>query len=167
MLDKLYYFQSILGSLLTSGAEWNTLDINYEKPHVQRVWRQIGDYRISLHRIFPCEIHECFFHPHPWPSAIKIESGRYEMSIGYGSGLDPKTNITRLILPAGSYYEMTDFDAWHSVRPLDIPVMSLMITGKPWNRIMPKSDKIKLSSLSNQNRDEIMDYFINKYPNNK
>ncbi len=44
MLDKLYYFQSILGSLLTSGAEWNTLDINYEKPHVQRVWRQIGDY---------------------------------------------------------------------------------------------------------------------------
>lgn len=168
MLDKLYYFQSILGSLLVSGAEWNTLDVNYEKPHVQRVWRQFGEYRINLHRIFPCGRYGCFFHPHPWPSALKIEDGRYEMSIGYGGGLELKSdNIAKLILPAGSYYEMTDFDSWHSVRPLDGPVMSLMITGKPWNRLMPKSDNIKLSSLSDENRNQILDFFIKRYPNIK
>lgn len=164
MLDKLYYIQSILGTLLNSGAEWSTLDINYEKPHVQRVWRAVGDFRVSLHRIFPCEPHECFFHPHPWPSALKIEDGRYQMSIGYGAGLKPKTNITKLILPAGSYYEMTDFDSWHSVRPLDRPVMSLMITGKPWKREMPKSDSIQLSCLTDETRDDIMNFFRRRYP---
>ena len=164
MLDSLYYFQSILGSLLQSGAQWSTLDVNYEKPHVQRVWRQVGEFRINLHKILPCESHECFFHPHPWPSVVKIEDGRYEMSIGYGAELEPKTNITKLILPAGSYYEMTNFDSWHSVRPLDNPVMSLMITGKPWNRTMPKSNKIKMACLTDENRDEILEFFRKRYP---
>lgn len=167
MLDKLYYIQSHLGELLESPEAWSTLDINYEKPHVQRVWRQVGDLRVSLHKIFPCEYYECFFHPHPWPSALKIEDGRYEMSIGYGEGLTPRCDITKLILPAGSYYEMTDYNAWHSVRPLDTPVMSLMVTGKPWGRTMPKSDKIQLSCLTDETKVDIMSFFQRRYPNVK
>lgn len=165
MLDKLYYIQSILGTLLNSGTEWNTLDINYEKPHVQRVWQTVGEFRVNLHRIFPCYAHESFFHPHPWPSALKIEEGRYEMNVGYGIGLEPDARyLTTLILPAGSYYEMTHYNAWHSVRPLDGPVMSVMITGKPWKREMPKSNNIQLSCLTNETRDEILNFFRKRYP---
>lgn len=166
MLDKLYYIQSILPELLLE-SDWNTLDINYEKPHVQRVWRQVDDLRVSLHRIFPCKINECFFHPHPWPSAMKIESGRYEMALGYGTDLNAKLNIATIILSPGSYYEMTDIDSWHSVRPLGGPVMSLMVTGKPWGRQMPKSDRIQLSCLTDETKFDIMGFFRRVYPSVK
>lgn len=164
MLDKLYYFQSILGTLLHSGTEWNTLDINYERPHVKRVWRQIGDFRINLHEIIPCDPTVTFFHPHRVPSAMKIESGRYGMDIGYGPGLIDPGKMMKVILPAGSYYEMTDPDSWHSVYPIDEPVMSLMVTGKPWDRLMPKSNKIQLSSLTDETRDGILNFFRKRYP---
>lgn len=167
MLDKLYYFQSILGTLLHSGTEWNTLDINYEKPHVRRVWRQVGDYRINLHEILPCDPTVAFFHPHRVPSAMKIEKGRYGMNVGYGARLVEPSKMMNLILPEGAYYEMTDSDSWHSVYPIDEPVMSLMITGKPWPRLMPKSDKIQLSCLSDDVRDGIIEFFQRRYPNVK
>ena len=32
-----------------------------------------------------------------------------------------------------------DRDAWHHVRPLDAPVLTLMVTGVPWQRSAPKS----------------------------
>lgn len=164
MLNVLYKIQSILGSLLKETEEWKTLDINYEKPHVQRVWRQVNNHRISLHRIFPCNVSECFFHPHPWPSAMKIESGKYEMLLGYGADLPHgNLNVAKMILAAGSYYEMTDINSWHSVRPMDDPVMTLMVTGKPWQRSMPKSDKIQLSCLTDEVRDEIMGFFKKRY----
>lgn len=157
MLEILKQAEIELCSLLAEPDRWQTLDINYEKPRVERVWTQWGDYRINLHKIHPCE--EAFFHPHPWPSAIKILSGVYEMAIDYGAGLEEPPEAARMILTSGSEYEMLNPDGWHYVRPLIEPVMSLMVTGKPWNRSMPKSDKVVLSTLSNESKTELITYF--------
>ena len=50
-------------------------------------WR---DCRIYLHRIYPCAPGEALFHPHLWPSAMRILSGEYEMAVGYGAGRVPR-----------------------------------------------------------------------------
>lgn len=39
-----------------------------------------------------------------------------------------------LVVSAGTTYEMVERDGWHSVRPIDAPVLSLMVAGKPWER---------------------------------
>jgi len=57
----------------------------------------------------------------------------------------PKTDC-KLILPKGTVYEMTDRDAWHSVRPLDRPCCTLMVTGK-LNGRKEKKPKTKQRTL--------------------
>lgn len=112
---------------------WRTLDVDYEPPRVERLWRQLGPYRLMLHRIHPCE--KALFHPHPWPSAVRVVSGRYEMGVSQGHVLlnEHQPEVARLILTAGSQYEMVHPLAWHYVRPLDEPSLSVMVTGKPWD----------------------------------
>jgi hypothetical protein len=163
MLDQLTLAEQQLPYLLTKPELWQSLFVNYEKPHVERVWCPWGDYRINLHRILPCQAEETFFHPHPWPSAMKILGGTYQMLIGYGSGLQEPPISTTCNLTAGSTYEMVDPDSWHSVRPLDRPVWSVMLTGKPWGREMPKSDQIRLSCLEDSKVKEILTFFKGYY----
>ncbi len=136
----------ILPDLLREdGGSWNSMDITYHHPHVERVWRHHEDVRIYLHRIYPCDRSESLWHPHDWPSAMKVVSGVYEMGIGHRlpeyrmrdgildlMGLRLVTGAT-FELSTGSYYEMTDYKAWHYVRPIGPrPALSLMITGTPW-----------------------------------
>ena len=86
MLDVLEAVEQKLPELLRDEAGWNSLFIDYHPPTVERLWRTWGEYRVSLHRIHPCERGTALFHPHPWPSAMRILSGEYEMAVGYGSG---------------------------------------------------------------------------------
>ncbi len=109
---------------------WESLDVNYEPPRVERLWRKFGDFRIYLHRIHPCE--KALFHPHPWPSAVEVLSGAYEMGIGYGAGPEAPPTAATAILRKGSSYEMIDPNGWHYVRPFGDPSLSIMVTGKPW-----------------------------------
>ncbi|MEK9186378.1 MAG: hypothetical protein AAB885_02200 [Patescibacteria group bacterium] len=146
-------------------SEWNTLDVNYHQPFVKRVWGYWDSYRISLHKIFPCKEGEALFHPHPWPSAMRILSGRYEMAIGFGSGDEPPPIVAKLILPAGTVYEMTHPDGWRYVRPLDEPAFSLLVTANPWKRWSPKpKEGEKLQPLSDDDKNEILEFFKQKYP---
>lgn len=163
MFDILETVEMMLreSSFLMFSDGWQSLDINYEEPRVERVWRQWSDYRICLHRIHPCDV--SFFHPHPWPSTMRVLSGNYEMSVGYGEGEKVPPISSRIILAPGSSYEMTEVNGWHSVRPLGGPVMSLMVTGKPWGRAMPKSDKIKLSTLNEEGVNEMLTFFRKEY----
>lgn len=161
MLIVLNTAEKVLPELLRRPEIWQSLNINYEEPRVERLWYQWEEFRICLHRIHPCE--KSFFHPHPWPSAMRILSGHYEMSVGYGAGKDEPPVAVKTVLAPGSTYEMTDPDGWHSVRPIGGPVISLMVTGKPWRRAMPKNDKIKLSSLNDDIIDEIMNFFKKEY----
>jgi hypothetical protein len=162
MLDELAYFKSRLPVLLTdSRTEWNTLEVLYEEPRVERVWTQVGETRLYLHRIHPCEGRP-LFHPHPWPSAILLLSGRQEMVVGYGDpNGEPPPIATRLLLERGSAYEMLDPFGWHSVSPLDGPSESLMITGKPWGTGAPKdTQRAQNRPLSAEVKRSILDSFL-------
>ncbi len=132
-----------LQELFDDEAGWQSLDVDYEPPRVERLWRPYeSDHRLYLHRIHPCE--QALFHPHPWPSAILLLSGRYEMGIGYGAGNTPPPIAATTILAPGTMYEMLDPDGWHYVRPLGGPSLSLMVTGPRWERWSPgpSTDKV-------------------------
>lgn len=160
MLDVLSRVEEDLPQLLRNKAPWTSVFINYHPPIVERLWLpyEAGQYRIYLHRIHPCEQGEALFHPHPWPSAIYMLEGSYEMGIGYGAGDTPPPEAAKLILKKGSRYEMLDPDGWHYVRPLDEPSLSLMVTGKPWDRKAPGSDK-PLPMLSVEQRQKLFKDF--------
>src|SRR5205823_428108 len=94
MLDILHAAEKELPRLLASDDGWQSLRVDYHPPFVDRVFRDWSPpgaaegarYRISLHRIHPCAPAEALFHPHPWPSAMRIHSGTYEMGVGHGAG---------------------------------------------------------------------------------
>lgn len=151
MLRALFDAERNFTELCRDESAWKSSFINYEKPHVERVWRPIGQQRLSLHRIHSCSPTESLFHPHSWPSAMRIISGAYEMCIGHGAGSEPPKISTRIILHSGCVYEMTDPDEWHSVRPLTESSYSVMLSGMPWNRSAPKSST-PLSPLTDAQR---------------
>lgn len=128
------------------GDNWKSLNITYEKPYVERLWLSYGKNRIYLHRIYKCKREEALLHPHPWPSAVLLLEGEYEMGIGYGEGVTPPEISTTIIATAGTRYEMTNPNGWHYVRPLSDTTLSLMVTGPPWNRVpvvtAPKQDPL-------------------------
>lgn len=173
MLDKLReLLRGPLDSMLADlSYPWKTVDVTYEDPHVERVWTQWGDLRVNLHRIHPCA--KALFHPHPWPSAMLICSGVYMMGVGATVAGGPKIvqsgpvvveprEAVRVKLVAGSQYEMLDPYGWHWVQPLDLPVMSVMLTGKPWElpEGFPKHGKGHVhAELRPEVRDELLGWF--------
>jgi hypothetical protein len=162
MLEILYMVERELPKLLQDEGAWNSLYVDYHPPLVERLWLPWGGYRVNLHRIHPCARDEALFHPHPWPSAMRVLSGEYEMAVGYGTG-ETAPPIAALMIASGDFrYEMTDPDAWHYVRPLREPTMSLMVTGKPWNRASPKSGK-PLLPLGADQRSAIFRFFRERY----
>lgn len=150
MIDLLDYAEEIMleRRWLESLDGWSTVFIDYEPPFVERLWREVwvptGKVRLNLHRIWPCkESERPLFHPHPWPSAMRVIGGWYEMAIGFGDNLPqhPPPQAARLMLGPKSTYEMTHQDAWHYVRPVDGFVYSVMVTGTPWKRAAHRPTK--------------------------
>jgi hypothetical protein len=139
MLQKLHEVQGKLHRLILEGADaWQGLDIDYEPPLVERLWRQEGDLRISLHRIYPCA--KALYHPHPWPSAVRIVSGMYEMGIAKCDNkatlpnlIEADSEIAKLVLTKGAEYELIHPYAWHYVKPIGKPSLSIMVTDRPWD----------------------------------
>ncbi len=162
MLEVLYQAERVLPALLEDGAGWNSILIDYEEPSVERLWRSWGEYRINLHRISPCSTGHALFHPHPWPSAMRIIENQYEMTVGYGVGDQEPPVAMRLLLPPGSVYEMTNLNGWHAVRPVSQPVLTLMVTGKPWARSSPKSTR-PLNPLPASRVSELIQLFKQVY----
>ena len=163
MLNNLKDAEGVLPDLLATESIWNSVFVDYHPPSVERLRYQWGPYRIYLHRIHPCLQGEALFHPHPWPSAMKILSGKYEMAIGFGGGEISPPIASTIIIGEGTTYEMTHPDSWHFVRPLDEPSMSLMITGQPWNRPSPGTGT-KLGSLSDGQKTRMFEFFRRAYP---
>ena len=94
---------------------------------------------------------------------MRILSGEYEMAVGYGKGEEPPP-VAALMIAVGDFrYEMTDPDAWHYVRPIGGPAMTLMVTGKPWDRPTPKSN-FPLRALSDEQKRAILEFFRECYP---
>lgn len=129
---------------------WHSLHVTYHPPIVERLWRPYGAHRLFLHRIHPCAPGEALLHPHPWPSAVSIVSGRYEMVVAatssryslVGGKYVPEAGsaLTQMILTVGSEYEMVNPSGWHSVRPLEDPSLSVMLVGRPYDVAWPTSN---------------------------
>ena len=163
MMEVLRQVEKLLPMLLDDREVWKGVDITYHPPRVERVWRQWGTYRINLHRIHPCERREVYLHPHPWPSAMRVRSGSYEMVRGYGAGTANPIILGTTILTAGSSYSMDQRDEWHSVRPLESVALSLMVSGPPWNRKMPIESPTAPNPLAPKAEADIMAFFAEHY----
>jgi hypothetical protein len=163
MLNDLHEIERVLPQLLASSEGWKSLDVDYEPPRVERVYRAVGPHRVSLHVLHPCAPGRALFHPHPWPSAMRVLSGVYEMAVGAGSGDEAPPVALMLVARGPLEYEMTDPDGWHSVRPIGGPALSVMITGTPWSRWSPKSEA-PLGPLPTERVAEILAMFRAHYP---
>jgi len=159
MLNLLHEAERELPALLVDGG-WQSLKVDYHPPFVDRVWRPWRDCRLSLHRIHPCD--EALFHPHPWPSAMRIHQGTYEMGVGWGRGETAPPMAARIIASGPMEYEMVDPDAWHYVRPIGGPAMTVMLSGQPSGRWSPRSEK-PLSPLDAREVAELLEYFRGVY----
>jgi hypothetical protein len=135
-----------LTDLWADEAAWSSLSIDYHPPRVERLYADLPDkigrpqLRVMLHRLHPCKVNAALWHSHPWPSAVMLLDGTYEHGAGFVNqhGLH---SAVKSILHAGDSYEISDPLAWHYARPIDAPVHSLMITGKPWSKhTAPKPD---------------------------
>lgn len=162
MLELIAQVEKELPDLLKDKSQWNSLFVDYEHPFVERLWRPWGDYRIYLHKIHPCRPEEALFHPHPWPSVVKIVDGKYQMGLGHGSGKTPPEITATTILTPDSEYEMSHIDGWHYVAPINNFVYSLMITGKPWDRWSPKNIT-PLKSLAKDQEADLFSFFKSRY----
>ena len=151
-------------SALLADDGWNTLDVNYEPPRVERLWKDFEDGRLYLHRIYPCE--KALYHPHPWPSAVKIVTGSYEMAVGYqtrvptgGSQPEPPPFASLQVLTKGSTYEMIRPDGWHYVKPLGGTSYSIMVTGPKWEGVWSPKANHKLEPVKPEAKLEILKAF--------
>jgi hypothetical protein len=163
MLDVLVQVEQALPRLLEDESVWQSLLVDYHPPTVERLWTPWRDYRVFLHRIYPCERGQALFHPHPWPSAMRVLDGEYEMAVGFGAGIETPP-VAALMIARGDYrYEMTHPDGWHYVRPMGGPTLSLMVTGKPWAREAPRSTKPLRPLLAEQVKD-LLRSFRSRFP---
>jgi len=167
-IEKLKSFESlVIPALLTKPETWRTLDVDYHPPRVERLFLDHGDgYRIYLHVIHSTE-HLCLFHKHNWPAALKQVHGSYEMGIAYceeevGSNeAHHLPMLARFIISEGSYYEMTQTDALHYVRPITPFSLSIMLTHEKYPEHAFREEALtrKLEPLSDLRKLEILTLF--------
>lgn len=167
-IEVLQELESITIPVLLNRSElWNTLDIDYHPPRVERLFLNHGDgYRIYLHVIHHTD-EPCLFHKHNWPAVLKQVYGSYEMGIAYSEKeissdeAHALPSLARFIVAAGSYYEMTQTDALHYVRPITPCSMSIMLTNSkyPEHVIRPETVSRPLNPLSEERKLEILDLF--------
>ncbi|MFN0246029.1 MAG: hypothetical protein ACKV2T_03920 [Kofleriaceae bacterium] len=151
MMTLLEHALDELPALLASTEGWRGMHIDYLPPHVDRAWRPWRECRLAIHRIHPIAAGgTAFLHPHPWPSAMAILDGSYEMSLGHGAGVVAPPIAAQLVMGPGTRYAMTDRDAWHDVRPVSGPVISVMLSGPPWEREMPAEPEVTQRPLTSE-----------------
>lgn len=134
MLDQLNAVIADLPKLLKERDQWQSLIVNRRKPHTYRVFRQIGELRVCIHRFEVCDEQEAFLHPHPWPGAFCILRGSYLMTLGQSiDRVSEPTISSKIVMVPGSKYEITSPLTWHSVTPIGDECWTIMVNGKPWD----------------------------------
>ena len=176
LMQALLEVEADLPQLLEDESRWNTLDIDYHPPHVQRVWTEHNGYRVCLHR-FPnsCNLNVALYHPHPWPSAIRIIEGGYVQSIGHETIIGNEEEYTIKVvtdaivsMQSDDVYIMANPKAWHKVVPA-IETYSLMLMGPLFDKdemseAISKPHK-KLEQLSEDTKLFIIEKFKAYYGN--
>jgi len=127
--------RSSLPTLLKDRSKWDSLIVNRRKPHTYRVFTTLENgNRICLHKFNPCDTHEAFQHPHPWPGAFIVLQGSYLMQIGTCKDREDRypRPVSSHILRRWAAYEILEPLTWHSVVPLET-TFTVMINGKPFD----------------------------------
>lgn len=134
MLDKLLEILLILPELIAKPEVWDSLVINRRKPHTYRIFTKVDDWRVCLHKFKPCDTHESFRHPHPWPAAFMILEGKYKMWIGQSFNQTGKPiDVSQHIMTKYSSYEIVNPLTWHAITPLQ-ETYTIMINGTAWDK---------------------------------
>ena len=152
--------------LIEDPSIWKTLDVDYFPPRVERLYTDYKGSRIFLHAIHPTD-KPCLFHKHKWPAAFKQIFGSYEMGITYSKDEVSSDEayllptIARFIINEGSYYEMTQTDCLHFVKPMDNISMSIMITKDlyPEASFRKESLDVKLEEISEKRKLDLLIFF--------
>jgi hypothetical protein len=98
------------------------------------VWTLLGDLRLCLHKFDPCDTHEAFDHPHPWPGAFVILDGAYKMRVGYSKDRESgPEHVAEFYMPRYSGYEITNPLTWHAVIP-QATTYTVMLNSPPFAR---------------------------------
>lgn len=139
LLEDLELYKKHIPALLETPDSWKTLFVDYEFPHVERLYMPIegSGIFVSLHKIHPCPngINDCLIHRHDYPTLVHILQGEYEMEVAHEEGAQiPKAYGCRNFYGPGSTYIMASPDQWHRVNPVGTPTYSIMITGLPFAR---------------------------------
>ena len=150
-------WERIWNLLRDANTPWTSIRLDHQQPVLERCYTQYGDLRLGVHRIHPCET--AMYHPHPWPSAVYLLDGEYEMAIGHGEGSKPPPEAMRTVVTPGSRYEMLDPNGWHYVRPLVRPTLSIMLNGPAWKPSRADAPvKVPHTPLDSDTRDSIIDF---------
>ena len=156
MLEK-YLADNTILRLLDDRRIWDSLVINRRKPYTYRMFTQLGENRVCLHRFETCNEEEAFFHPHPWPGAFKILKGSYKMKIGHSKDrVSEPEDVADFILTAGSSYEIVNPLTWHSVVPLET-TYTIMINGPAWENAHEQVRTTKGKDLGEMAYDELVE----------
>ena len=171
--DDLAAAERELPHLLRSLEGWNSLDVNYHPPRVERLWRPWGDgLRLFLHCIHPCKPEEALLHPHLWPSVMRVRGhGWYHMLVGSSPGLEVPPVVVETRVSVGNFgsytYAMLHPDGWHAVVPHQSEAYSVMLTGTPWQRPTPQVTTEaagKLGPLPLSRQHQLLQTFRDFYP---
>lgn len=142
--------------LIQDESLWQTKLIDYEFPHVSRLYRKEicdqGEYYLSIHEIASIPYpHNAFYHNHDYPILVKALSGVQLVQFGHESGCYKQENFT-----CNNHYIMESEDQFHSVTPLTPKTLSLMITYKQFAGDK-RHNQPQLRELSNERKFEILE----------
>lgn len=162
--------ESKLPVWLEKPENWDSMLVDYHKPFVRRLWRSHsssqGDVRVFLHEILPCNPGEALYHPHPWPSIVRVMpwSGKYEHKLGWFIDFNNIATVSEQIIDGTIIYSMTDPLAWHSVRPIDGSSWSIMVSGKPYDSNPPgyQRPEIEQGPLSDLEKRNLFSFWKSK-----
>jgi hypothetical protein len=141
--------------------KWDSVDVDYHPPRVERLHTKLGSIRICLHKLHPCDPKEALLHPHPWPASFKIYKGIYLTEIGASETAEPPKESTCVYMGEGSMMTMSNPNEWYYVAPIEEPVYSIMVNGMPYEKMNPGVEKAtqKLFPLRTAGEETLLNEF--------
>lgn len=153
-----------LEKLLEQPTIWDSLLINRRKPETVRLFTQVGDRRICLHRFSAAEESEVVWHPHPWPATFLILDGGYELFLATSKDRKSppdESTLTRRYVGPGDNYEMLSPLDWHKIVPTQT-TYTVMINGPEWRDDLMHKDVRRTSGkgLEKMDRFDVISLLI-------
>ena len=164
MIDKLKQIEDkLIMDLLSKPEIWNSLVLDSTLPLKERLWTQIGNYRISLDFIHTCKKEEVFLEKNIHPNSIHILQGGYEMGV---SLLDNEKDIIfTAFAPDGNlYYDSINDNTCFYIRPTSAVCSAVMLSGELFEKDTIKENK-EVNNLDATRKSVMLEYFLNYYRN--